>query len=465
MNELIYERMAEAGFLQAGQIRREEIVRAPVDKLINLVLEISTITSAEYVQRDNAPFVHSASMSLIGSRYPCESIDCRIERIHELMQFAVLYSDRVYVKNILADHIYDIDDMVSNNEELFRERLTDDLIILNKMRPVIEKGFIIPFTPPLNRCPHCLAEQSFGQDGKAKLMAIEDYIRWRYYKEVSVELLAIADQFILTCRGPESLLEHGGIGLALSRNADGSIPPSLRQINSIVRRAEKGEEVLLSPAAKRKVGIIEDIAEREIASICFELFTAQSFGTSFLTDRPVHIDALDISTQDNELERRNSIARKHLTSLLPFISGVPIDDLISIREAESDAFILYRRALNEAIDEYRTSRSDFSEKDARMLYADVIAPKLTILNQTVKSTRRTLLKRTGTTVVVWAGAITFGVYSGLVPPDLIKAAQALGLTHIVVDLLRSAAVGLDPTENIRGEDLYFLWKVRKKHKQ
>lgn len=461
MYELIYEGIAQAGLLKDGHILREKIADAPVDKLANLVLEITALTSAENVQREIIPFAHSASLSLGGERYPCSDVKCRLEKIHELMQFAVLYSDRVYMKDVLSGHIMDIKaDTVSKHAGAFRERLTDDLIILNELRPVIEKGFVTPFTPPSNICPHCLAKRSFSRDGDAKLRAVEDYMSQRYDNEVSVRLSVIGNSYYIMHSGPESLVEHGTSGVIIEGAPDGSVPERLMPISTLVKKAKKGEEVLLSRTAERKIHRIQQVVENEMESICFELFAAQSFGTAFLTDRPVHIDALDILSKDNELEYRNTIAREHLTSILPFISGVPTDDLISIREAESDAFILYRRALNEAIDEYRRKRSGFSEKDARMLYADIIAPKLTVLDQKVKSTRRKLVKRSGISIGVWAGAITFGVYSGFVPPDLVKAAGALGLSHLV----KSVAEGLDPTSNIQNEELYFLWKVRQKQK-
>ncbi len=71
MNELIFERIAQADFLRAGQVDREGIARAPLDKLIALMWEISEITSAEYIQRERASFTHAASLSLAGSStYP-----------------------------------------------------------------------------------------------------------------------------------------------------------------------------------------------------------------------------------------------------------------------------------------------------------------------------------------------------------------------------------------------------------
>ena len=57
-------------------------------------------------------------------------------------------------------------------------------------------------------------------------------------------------------------------------------------------------------------------------------------------------------------------------------------------------------------------------------------------------------------------AISFGIYSGFIPADLIAAAKLLGMGKVAADFLKSAMERADTTASIREEEMYFLWRVR-----
>src|SRR5262249_27371069 len=97
-------------------------------------------------------------------------------------------------------------------------------------------------------------------------------------------------------------------------------------------------------------------------------------------------------SNNQDIERRNSIACKYLSSMVPFVEDVAIADLIKLRNREEDAFIRYRRALNQAIDEFKEGGT-FTERDARTLYSDVIARRLSSLEQGMKDARGDLLRK------------------------------------------------------------------------
>ena len=96
-------------------------------------------------------------------------------------------------------------------------------------------------------------------------------------------------------------------------------------------------------------------------------------------------------------------------------------------------------ALNKAIDDVRAQRSNFSERDARLIYTDVVAPELARLDRAVKTARRETLKDVGRSIAGWSAAISFGMYTGLLPEQLLLAAKALGLTKVLADI--GAAIG------------------------
>jgi len=83
------------------------------------------------------------------------------------------------------------------------------------------------------------------------------------------------------------------------------------------------------------------------------------------------------------------------------------------------------------------------------------------LDININSAKRLLVKDTRRTTLGWTAAITFGLYTGLLPQGVAAAAAALGLTNVVADFLGDTMKKSDTEEVVRGSDMYFLWKVRK----
>lgn len=459
MSEL-YEKLARAGFLRFGEIKKSKIASTPVASLIDFAAEIAEDTSGAQLGRERSVFAQSASLSLGGGRQYCSNLDCRKERISELAQFALLYCDRVYISNFLTDHIPHPGGTAWEDEDEFHQEFTNDLIILNEIRPLVEKGIIVPFTPPLNYCPHCLAAHSLGHDADARLKALEKHLRQRFAQELTAcELFKFNEGYFVGLRGPETLLDHGGQGFSYR-----VLPEPLRDMPRLMHKVNAGEVVSLSKSVRRKLGYHQRLAGRVLRNVAFELTAAQSLNTSFLTERPLHIEALAMLSESDRIQRRNLTALRHLTSFVPFLDGVPLKSLMRLREKEEEAFVLYRQALNEAIDEYK-KQEELTARDAQALYSDVIAPKLAMLDSKVKSAKKKLLKDAGLNIFAWVGAISFGIYAGFVPSNLITAAEALGLTKVVAELIKLTLDGTDVTEDIRREDMYFLWQVRRAAKK
>ena len=187
---------------------------------------------------------------------------------------------------------------------------------------------------------------------------------------------------------------------------------------------------------------------------------SQLLQTSYLSETELPIQILSAVSGDCDLARRNSIVQKYLTSMVPFIGGLSPAAIVRQRQREQEAFFTYRRALNKAIDNVRSQRASFKESDARAIFSDVVAPELAKLDRSVRSAKRDLLKDIGRSVGVWGGAITFGIYTGFLPAELLGAAKVLGLTKILADIGQTAAKMVSTRDTIKKEDIYFFWRVR-----
>lgn len=417
-----------------------------------LTNEMSSVTETT----DRTAFVHSASLSLGGSREACMELGCRSSKVDQLARFALMYSDRVYINNFFADYSH-IKDSFSG--DIIKRTFFHDLIIAVLLRPLVEMGSIVFFTPPAHTCTQCWAEQSFGPDAGRRLMAEYKRLEKEYFSHTSVKLKKENNGYELTCEGPEPYYEHGSLATPLS-----NLPEPLSASKQIINRLGKGEEVTLSEGMRRKLAVHKQFVGQVMNNISYELTTSQILKTSFLTDKPMHISILNSLSSDMNIEKRNSIALKHLTSMVPFIDELEIKDLIKLRKREEEAFIQYRSALNEAIDEFRLNKSGFTENDARSLYSDVIAPRLSALEQRTQHAKRDLLSKGYRPLIAVTAAISFGLYTGFIPAEIAEIAKVIGFTKVAADILEKIMAFGDAEKTIKSDELYFLWKVKKLQK-
>jgi hypothetical protein len=244
------------------------------------------------------------------------------------------------------------------------------------------------------------------------------------------------------------------------------VPPEpLDQMPRILQRALDGETVPLSREVRRKLNLHEELAGNILGSVVFEMAVSQVLRTSYVSETELPIQILSAISGDRDLARRNSLVHKHLTSIVPFIGDASPTVVMQLRQREEESFLTYRQALNRAIDDVRAQRADFKERDARAIYSDIVAPELARLDRAVRRARRYLLKELGRSVGAWTGAITFGMYTGLLPDQLLGAAKVLGLTKILADFGTAMAKIVSPRDGIKREDLYFLWRVHQMSQQ
>jgi hypothetical protein len=413
-----FDRLRSAGLIRKGEANREAIVRLTRTEIIDTAHHLAEMTSAAENVRENSLFAHSASLSLGGGRQYCSSAICRTERAFALAQFGVLYSDRVYVHNFLADHVPHPGHGLPSDDEKLRDRFYDDLVILNHLEPAFNRGSLVLFTPPLGLCPQCLASEALGEDAALQLRSEVDLLAKRLAKITKVTLSFDDGQYHVSYRTPEGIFEHPGGGYNF-----GEPPSALKSMPHIVRRVRQGEQVRLSSKDIIKLGVHQDLADPVLYSIAFDLACSQALGTTFVTDRPVEVEILSALTRDEKVDRRNMIAERYLSTIVPFVTDVSVSDLVRLRDDEAESFIMFRSALTQAIDTYASERANFTEKDARAIYSDVIQPKLARLDGSVREARRKLVHAPVRTAVAWGGAISFGIFAGLLPPQLVVLPQ------------------------------------------
>ena len=444
-----------AKLLQGDRIDLRRVLKLTAAQIGDIGKQAATITKPAAVEAGRDRFTHTATLSLGGAAEPCAGLDCRIKHIDQLVPFAALYSDRVYVHNFLSEHGEHAHSGYAPSIDECRYKLLDDLQVILRVRPLIEAGLIVPVTATGEVCNQCVALGAFGTGADKRFSRERKRLAVRFAEEMSVVLEHADGEWSIQCKAPAYLLEHGGTYEAYEEP-----PEPLLDTPRLLKRALNGESVTLSRNARRELAIDENAADDVFGSVIFEMAVSQALGSSFLSDTNLPIEILAAVSGDADLARRNSLVQRHITSLVPFAGDLSAERILKVRQQEAESFLTYRQALNRAIDDVRDRGKSFTERDARAIYADVVAPDLARLDRAVKSARKDVVKEVGRSVVGWSAAISFGMYTGLLPAQLALAGKALGLTKVVADMAAGAGRLLSPEDAVRKEDLFFLWKIR-----
>lgn len=454
-NSALLEMFERADLVTKNEVNIIRFNAVKKSHLIDILKQTMDVTLDERITPVDTIFSHSASMSLGGARTPCSKMVCRKRNLQQLVQFASLYSDRVYIENLFTARLAQADDLSTSE---FKSQVFDDLQLLLYIRPMLDAGIIVPITSK-NTCNYCLANNDCGHNESACYENVMDYVFKMYDERVAVYIEKVSSNiFCLTATGPEELIIHGGIHQQVALK---SLPAGLRE-SDFLQKLKKNRRVVLPDEFKFELNFQRNVANEHLDTIRFEVSNAKLLRSSYLSDMDLHVDILNKFFSNAETQNINSIVQKHMTTMLPFIQGLSVKQVIDLRKNEEESFILFRKAFNDAIrTNLAKSAGGFTEKNALEIYSEFIQPELAKLDRTFKNAERILSKGIIRKLVSLTGALSFGFFQGFIP----KLSTVAGpLLTQISGLQEWAMTQSDSEETIRNENMYFLWKVMQKTK-
>ncbi len=426
-------------------------------KIADIAMELDHAISSRRQPAHDSIFCHSASLGLGGDSGECNYLGCRISRINRLARFALLYSDKVYISSFFSDY-RDFDD--SSDIDFIQRQFYEDLLVIDQVRPLLAQGYIDLFPPNTNTCFSCQAREFLGDTGGKQFDREYKRLQREYLDRMSVDLEKEEAGYLFTLDGPSPYFDHETISTFPIWN----VPPALKNKSRIMSSVEKGKIVQLSKTLIRELGFHVETAHNVATNAIHGLATSACLRTTFLTEHDLHISFLNSLNQVPKTRENNLIASKYLSSIVPFVEDVALADIIKLRKREEESFVAYRQALNQAIDSFRSSSDTFTARDARNLHADVIAPSLANLDRKVNEAKKDLVSAPFRSLAGIVGVISFGMLTGLIPPDIAPLAQTFGLIKFAADVVKDTMALGDKEKVIRDDQFYFLWKVKKRMK-
>jgi hypothetical protein len=431
-----------------------KIDRLSLSKMVDIATEVENAVKEEQVQANNPICSHSASLHLGGDSIECSDLDCRIFRINKLARFALMYSDKVYITSFFSKY-----KKLESKDNLpkSKERFYDDLIVINEMRPLIQKGFIGLFAPETDTCFACQAEEFLGEGARRRFKTQYNKLEKTYLEKIQVTGRKVGSEYVWVCKGPLQYFDHCTVKVQDVKNH-----PILTRKPRIMDRLEKGGTIAVSKSLVKELKLHRDKAHVVAANAIYGLASSKCLNTGFLTEKDLHISFLNSLHEFPMVQQQNAIAAKYLASIVPFIEDVNLTDIIKVRNREEEAFINYRHALSSAIGEFVKPGEQFTIKEARALHADIIAPSLASLNIRVKQAKKDLVRKPLRSLAGVVGSISFGMLTGLIKPDVAAIATAIGLVAFGRKFIGDVMALGDGEDKVANEHLYFLWKIKKK---
>lgn len=456
----VFELLHRRGLTSEEQIESKIMHGWSIKDILDFNAELlDTIEVTHPAETDLTAFNFIANSDMTAQRGTCINWDCRLRRVENLARFAALYADRVYIENYFFDYTHPSAFM---DELLIRYCYTGDLKILLRLRPVLENDVLALVQPLYHICPQC-AQEVLGavKDIDTKIDKYMDGVREHCLPQTSVTAvyephLAGDYEWALHIEAPEDLFDHG-TAITVRELPDWLLAKMKPAANS-----KPPAEYKLSKANIRKIGVVDERLDRIGCDIYAQHLASRTIDTKYLTNRSIDIAFLRSVTEDEDFARYNDVLGKYLMYELPMLPNVHLPYLLDLRRHEHDAFLVYRNSINQIVRTYVKDRKTLSASDAKAIYEDLVYPQLCRLNTKVETIRRSLREKAKEEILVTAGVLSFGLFSGLLPPDLKGVFAAIGGFKIATDLLTTVLRASRTPHEIRNDNFYFLWRLAAK---
>lgn len=416
-------------------------------------------------RRTESIFDFIANDQLSGLPAPCAGEPCRLESTQTMARFAALYAEHVVVRHPFERYLPHDDNLIDTNigaltphsrphwTHRMRKDLVADLSVILALRPLAEQGIVSFTSAKTSFCPICIYEaqrrgalDEFVSDEKMrewqqKVGRMVAYLfdafktRTRAYAQPSRRGVS------LVIEGDEALIEHG------AHYHHVTLPRYMQA------KAKKGR-VDLSFRQAKNTKVIDNYIKRIIDDITVLDYHSRIGRLNYLTSRDVDLELIS-STEKKHASSLNLSLIQAIGHAVPYVSGLPLKELVKLRTAEGESFKVYRDAVSDVLRRH----SKATQGELREALHDIIVPELNKIERTLKNARKLAARSLAQEVVVSAGAVAIGVFGGLLPAELSAMVAAAGGINGLKALAGKIPELWRPPKEVIENRFYFLWKA------
>jgi hypothetical protein len=445
-NRLFFDYLATKGIVDPMQVH--EVVYKLYEKgIVEFFAECYRLLEKDF-QPAKSNFEFAASSTMSGEPFNNNDIIYRVYKISVLSEFAILYSDVVWVRNPLEKYGYGDASLFDENGP---QNFANDICVLMFLRDLILEGIvkIAATTKSFTEEELSAIQNNFPENFEKKLKELEYQLKDIFKENMSFKLIEHEDQLGIEfeAKGIVERTIERKLGFLNWTSTEDEVP-------KFIEKALKKKSKKISKKDLPKSGLLDYFVHPIINDLSFQNWFNNGFGQNYITDREIDLELVNKlnGTNDSGKSQRITNGLKHA---LPTITNAKIEDLLSIRKNETDAFVVYRNSVNALLD----NGKDLSEKEMIQLVNDIIKPQIDKIQLTLSSTKKSIKAKTTGEVILGSGIISFAMFSGLVSPELATGITTLAGFHNSYKIGKGLWDYKSSESQIRDNNYYFLWKI------
>jgi len=425
----------------------KELAERPNDEVFEFAEVLALISrnhrSPKKLKNENFSFIANSALS--GGRHPCSFPDCRIKKIKELTSFATLYADEVYIQDPFENILLKGPECIN---ELERHEIISGILNFYSLKPLFEKGIIKYAQNMVHLCGY---HREHLADPLSNEIERKEGILYDFFHDHLIDNCSIVFDVgkgagpFFEISGPSELIEHGKRYFYLYE----PIPEFIKVIKKkkLPYKFSKNEII--------EQGILSLIITPVLRDLSNQEWHSAFNGTSYLCDNRLQMKlASQINT--GSFAANSAAFEKGMSHYLPSVYGQNVNEILSLREKEGEAFSVYRDKLMKMI---RQAKS-WDEKEVSEVFRDQVLPEINKLEKVINDWKTKTKESLKEKAIFGSGAVTVGLYSGMLPPDIGQIVAALGGGTAVVGALMDYNKTLKEKQEARSNDFYFLWQMK-----
>lgn len=434
--ESLYEYLEHELQMNTPEVVMDSVFNLKYSEMENLIERLFQEIHVENPENNISIFDFKVNSTLAGGKYPCNNINCRMDRLAELMRFSSLYADHVYIISPIDKYITSL----GSEDEIDRYELAADIIILLELKALVINRIIIFQSEYICLCDNC--SKKYHRDKELFINNIDKGYN-RLLEKCSTKI---------KCK----LLKKENIEIHISNAEDYGyyhdtvisfrhyIPENIKRKLAV----SISNNISLNPNDILSLGISDLLINNAYEDVFKNFIYEKSSNISYLTDRRIDFSLLNyVNGESNS----NFNLLDHSLSILP---NVKISDIIELRMKEGESFKVYRDKLNKEL----RKLDNPTKSEAIDFQRDIIQPEINKMNLTLKNNKKFLMRNLKQELIFWSSTISVGMLSGRISNDMTSVLGTLGgastLYHLYNDYRE-----MNSDSSIKNEPFYFLWKL------
>jgi len=443
MERLVYDYLFSEGLFGKGLLK---IYDYSEDKFLDTLFSLAKLAG-----RDREKITYGlkffGTSELSGGPSPCARMECRLKNNDELNIISALYADEMWIANPFERYLHAIDRITKN----IREGLIIDILLLYRMRPLVENGIVKFTSNSIHLCDNCM--QKYMQISPEKYQKRIDSI----YKEADKIIYKNTDFYVfnnyentisirsklsgITCRNDETVFSIG----------DDS------DLSAAFKRASNTKSGRIYKKEIKDKGHIENLANKIVEDLFLQETLSAVHGTHTISNRRIDSKLLNLFNTDEE-DSRASKMFDNLNYTIPLTQNANLESIVNLRINEGESFQRYRNSMDVLIRE----NNHLPLGEMREYINDVVQTELKGVHETVVKNKKFLKAKLGKSVVLGGAVISFASFAGFIPDAVKHSMSALGVFHSTNEFIETARKMLSKDYGQKEKNFYFLYELNKK---